>query len=729
MGERILRSRYYLVLSFLLCNSAFAAGPMLQEEAEAEEPLVKAAAEAVLLDLVVRTGDGRPVTDLRPEEVEILENGVPQPIVSMEFHGTGGIELLGPGGREGAAAVGRISPEDGSLRLANLVTLVFDNLGTEPAALARRAAFDFIDRYAGPRTWISVFNVSRRLIVLQEFTRDPEALKRAVEEATSQAPMKYYGKSDEIYRRLQEITELEEAAGLTAEPGGSEGAASGELLAQAHIARLVVNMMQFAQSLEMDESARSTLYSLLSLIQGQGLLEGRKTLVYFSEGLRVTPSVDALYQTLISEANRNNVSVYAVDARGLRAGGELTEAKEALEAAVEASRRQQMRSGGAVQRDEAMLTDRQDEIGRMNVQAKLADLAASTGGFLLANTNDYSPGMAKISEDIYAHYEIAYTPREVKYDGTFRRIEVRLKRPGLTVQSRSGYFALPPTRGVALLPFEQAMLGVLAQDTLPQDLSFRAGVLRFDPGRTRVRHKIVLQLPLADLSFREEKQGKEKQYAADFAMLALVKDAGGVVVEKVSQAYPVRGPSKNLEKVKRGEAVLIRDIRLLPGRYSVDAVAQDQGAGKFAAERFSFEVPGRKGVALSSVVVVKRTEELAKEEQDLGDPLQFQGLRLVPALGEPVLKTADNRLMLYLVVYPHPDVPYEPQLGLEFSQNGVVVGATQPQLPERDEQGNIPFVIRFPLDYFQPGTYQVRAVAQQGDTVAESVAEFVVALP
>lgn len=702
-----------------------------QRTALAEEPFVRATAEAILLDLVVRTEDGRPITDLRPDEIEVLENGIPQRIVAMEFHGRQGIEVLPPPGTEGSPGepLHVITPDQGSLRLANLVTFVFDNLGTEPAALARRAALDFIEKYAGSRTWMAVFNISRRLIVLQEFTRDPEKLKRAVEEATSQSPTKYYDKSEEIYQRMQELVRLEEEAEQVVQQGGAGAAASGDLLAQARIAELIVNMMQFAQSLEMDQSARSSLYGLLSLVQGQGLLEGRKTLIYFSQGLRVTPSVDALYQTLISEANRNNVSIYAVDARGLRAGSELEEARRALQQAVDTSRRQQQRSGGAVRREEAMLTDRQDEIGRMNVQAKLADLAASTGGFLLADTNDLSPGMEKISQDIYAHYELAYSPRDIKYDGSFRRIEVRVKRPGVVVQTRSGYFALPPTRGVPLLPFEQAMLGILASDPLPSDLDFRFGIFRFQPSGLRTGHKVVLQLPLSSLEFREEKVEKEEQYAAEFAMLALLKDATGTVVEKVSQAYPVRGPLKNLEKVRKGEAVLIRDVHLRPGAYVMEAVAQDQGAHRFSAGRLQFEVPRRRGVALSSVIVVKRTEKVEKELQNPADPLQFQGVRIVPSLGEPVLKTPGNKLMLYMVIYPDPQLPYEPRLGLEFSQNGVVIGATQPQLPGRDDRGNIPFVIRFPVDLFQPGGYEVRAVAQQGDSTAEARASFTVALP
>jgi VWFA-related protein len=693
-----------------------------------EEPVVRARAEAVLLDLVVRDKDGRPVRDLRPEEIEVLDNQEPQTIISFEFHGESGIDVVPVA--EGRSAGGPVRLEstltpDSSLRMANLVTFVFDNLGVESANLARRAAESFIDRYAGPNTWMAVFNVARRLIVLQEFTQDTAQLKAALVEATSQSPVQYYQKSDEIYARMQEASRLTEQAAAAAASGGPGAAASGPLLAQAKFAELIVNMLQLTRTLDEESQGRSSLYGLLSLVQGQGALEGRKTLIYFSEGLRVMPAVEAIFNTVIGEANRKNVSIYAVDARGLISTGQMDKAREMLEGAVDASRQQQQAGSRPVTREQAMLADRQDEIGRLNPQAGLNDLAVSTGGMLIANTNDFAPGMSKVAEDIYAHYELAYSPRNLVYDGSFRPIQVRVKRPGVTVQTRSGYMALPVTGSPALLPFERNMLSVLAAPQLPADLRLRHGILRFDASGSRVAHTLIVEMPLADLAFREDK--KQKQYEADFALLALVKDEQGKVVEKLSQSYPVRGPLKNLEAVRRGDVVFLRRLELPPGRYTLESVAHDQGASRFAARRSEFEVPApASGVRLSSVVVVKQAEELAEDQVAADDPLYFQNTKIVPSLGEPVVKTEDNKLVLFMTIYPDPSLPYEPRLGIEFSHQGTVLGATQPQLPDRDAKGRIPFFITFPMKLFPLGEHRVRAVVVQGNTSDESVAHFTV---
>lgn len=693
-----------------------------------DEPVARAVAEAVLLDLVVRDKDGKLVRDLRPEEVEILDNNEPQIILNFEFHGESGIEVMPLS--EGQAAGGPVRLEsvltpDASLRLVNLVTLVFDNLGLESAALARRAAEAFVERDAGTNTWVAVFNVARRLIVLEQFSQDRARLKAAILEATSQSPIQYYTKSDEIYAQMQEVSRLTEQAETAASAGGPGAAASGALMAQAKMAELIVNMLQYSKTLDQEAQGRSSLYGLLSLVQGQGALEGRKTLIYFSEGLRVMPAVEALFNTVIGEANRKNVSVYSVDARGLISGGHLDSARDMLSGAADASRAQQQNPARPVTREQAMLADRQDEIGRQNVQAALGDLAVSTGGMLIANTNDFTPGMARVSDDIYSHYELAYSPRNLVYDGSFRTVQVRVKRPGVTVQSRSGYFALPVSGGPVLLPFERNMLAVLASASLPSDLQLRSGILRFDRTRDRFSHTVILELPLADLVFRENK--KEKQYEADFALLALIKDREGRVVEKLSQSYPVRGPIKNMQAVRRGDAVFLRRVDLVPGQYTLEAVAHDQAASKFTAQRIRFEVPEpAAGVRLSSVVVVKRGEEVDEKQVSADDPLYFQNTKIVPGLGEPVVKSDDNKLVLFMTIYPDPSLAFEPKLGLEFSHEGKVLGATQPELPDRDEQGRIPFFITFPMKLFPPGSHRVRAVVQQGNSFDESAAEFIV---
>src|SRR5207248_6157575 len=107
-------------------------------------------------------------------------------------------------------------------------------------------------------------------------------------------------------------------------------------------------------------------------------------------------------------------------------------------------------------------------------QNTLANLAESTGGSLIANTNDFKGPLRRIEEDVQSYYEIAYAPSIKNYDGSFHTISVKTDSGDLRVQSRSGYFALPPAvQAVAgnLMPFEVPLLTALSSAQLPHDFN------------------------------------------------------------------------------------------------------------------------------------------------------------------------------------------------------------------------------------------------------------------
>ena len=84
-------------------------------------------------------------------------------------------------------------------------------------------------------------------------------------------------------------------------------------------------------------------------------------------------------------------------------------------------------------------------VSSANPQEALRELAERTGGFIIANTNNTDKLLAHVMEEVDTHYEIAYPPASEREDGHFRKIEVKLARPGLQVETRGGYFAVPDT--------------------------------------------------------------------------------------------------------------------------------------------------------------------------------------------------------------------------------------------------------------------------------------------
>ncbi|HBY62128.1 MAG TPA: hypothetical protein DEH78_20090, partial [Solibacterales bacterium] len=141
-------------------------------------------------------------------------------------------------------------------------------------------------------------------------------------------------------------------------------------------------------------------------------LPGRKTLLFFTEGLNVPPNMTDQFRNIISTANRANVSVYAVDAKGLLTAARNTSSGAMLQQATRAIQAQQTTGsrGGAVSPEQARAIDMAEESLRANVENNLQELAEETGGMLISNTNDLRLPLRQVSEDIGTYYELSYSP-------------------------------------------------------------------------------------------------------------------------------------------------------------------------------------------------------------------------------------------------------------------------------------------------------------------------------
>jgi len=162
-----------VISAALICLPALSQQPAASASAP-QSPTVKATADEVLLDIVVRDKKGKPVTDLKPEELTITDNGAPQTITSFRL--VRGAEAISQTG-----ATSKLDP----LRQLRLVTLAFEPMGElDQRKLARSAAIDLISGEQGDNVYYAVMAINTRLLVLQQFTKDKEALKRAIDRAT-----------------------------------------------------------------------------------------------------------------------------------------------------------------------------------------------------------------------------------------------------------------------------------------------------------------------------------------------------------------------------------------------------------------------------------------------------------------------------------------------------------------------------------------------------------------
>lgn len=679
--------------------------------APAQEPpptTIRVDVEEILVDIVVRDRRGRPIRDLKAGEIEVFEDGLKMEALGLRL--IEGREVLSLGERK------TLDP----LRQLRLVSLVFDRLGAESMRLAREAAQEIVKRSEKEtNVFIAVFRLDPNLRVVQEFTRDREALRRAIQYASAGTA------GPNTAARTAPAGPAAPAAPPPATPGPGQ-APDGAAFAEQAMARAIEQVSSSIESAASQMQGTMSLTSLLALIKGQQQLAGRKTAIYFSEGLFLDQNTDALFDNLVGEANRTNLTFYAVDARGLIADSQMAGAGADLVKDVARAAEAARREGGAITRADMTATDTRMNALRRNVQQNLAELAMSTGGFLIADTNDFRNPMTRVTEDVLSYYETSYRPSNRNFDGKYRKLEVRVNRPNTVVQARVGYFALPPEFRDVMFAWEIPLLKSLAENPPPRDLEFRSAVYRFSGGDGLVKGVLDLEIPLN--RFQVAKDPEQKNYYAHFSLVALLKDPQGKVVRKFQRDIPYSGPIDRLELFEAGNFIYSEPFEAAPGRYLLEAALTDRIAGKIGARRSNILLPAPPvgKAAISSLALIRRVEAVEGPDH-LGDPFRFPGGKVTPTLDARIPAGVGAQISIYCVIYTGgPKLP-KPQMFMEFLLDGQSLGKAEAPLPEPDASGAMPYIANIPAEKWPPGQYEVKAtVVQNGQVTAEESANFVI---
>jgi VWFA-related protein len=705
-----------------------------QQQPKESEQSIRITSEEVLLDVVARDKRGRPVNDLKAGEIEVYEDGVKQQVSSFRRvdrnQPVTAVTATAPAGGPAAAPSAVVDP----LRQINLVTMIFERLNNESRVLARDAATEFLKNELKPNTMIAVFSLDLRMNILQQFTNNYDRLKQAVDRATGAASTQFTEQSDTIRRELENMLRAQtNVESLSANAQQTGGAGIGQAAVEAKLAEMTINTLRTTNEAQRQQQGATSIFSLLAMVREQRRLAGRKTVLYFSEGLAVTPNLTDVFRNTISAANRSNVSFYAIDARGLQTGRVTDEAREALNAAVTANQQQQRTRGNApVTREQAKAFDTAEDSILKNSQENLAALAESTGGFLIANTNDLRAPIKRIGAELSSYYELSYLPASRVFDGKFRQITVKILRPDVTPQTRSGYFAVPPSEsgGPIVAGYEQPMLAALGAAKLPRDIEYRAAIMHFGSDAAGQHQAMTVEVPIANLNVQAD--AAKKVYRTHFALMAIIKNAEGAVVQRFSQDYPLEGPIERLDGLKRGNVVFVRNFRLPAGRYTLETVVHDREPNRFGARRAILIVPpARTNLSMSSVAVIKRVDPVDATVKDPDNPFRFADGKIIPNLGDPILPAPGTKVSFYFVVYPTASAPASasgeaPRLTLEFLLDGEVIARANPDLPKPDAEGRIPYIATVPMETFKGGRYELRAVVTQGTQAVEEHAFFTI---
>lgn len=687
--------------------------------AQPGQAVIRTGTQEVLLDVIVRDRKGKTLRDLTPDEIEVYDEGTRQKVTGFRLvSGTDAASMTG----ETAGGPKPLDP----LRQLRLVTLLFEGMDIQDRRLARDAAMDFLKQELEQNVLISVFIIDQRLHILQQFTNNRELLKQAINRATSGSFLEFQQRSAAIRKELQDARgaagAATEAMQATPLPGRGSGGSTGigSAAAQAKVAEMTLHILEFSDTLMQTELSRASIFSLMSLVKEQGALPGRKTVLYFTPGLGVSDSTKEQFRDLRAQANRAGVAVYGVDPRGVTLEAQNSPSEGMLKAAAEASASDA--TGASVNASVRSFEKASDSIFG-NARQNLSTLATETGGVLIADTNDLRGPLQRIREDVLTFYEVSYAPQSTEFDGRFHKLLVKVNRPGVRIQARAGYFALPPN-AESVTAFETPLLHALDAAELPRTFPFYSGGLRFwKMADARNACAVVVEVPHSELTFVEEPENK--RHRAHISFIAVLKDQAGQVVQRFSRDLGFYAESGRLDEFKKRNFVGTFRIDLAPGQYTLETAVMDRENMKISARRSTLVISGAaSGVALSSIAFIRNTLNAA--EGDPNDPFQVQGKRVIPTLAPEVKAGIDPGMSLFFVVAPSAGGAEKPQLAMELIKDGAALAQTAVPLPAADSRGLIPYLFSLPFAKFPPGNYELKMTASQGNTQAEERATFVV---
>lgn len=653
-------------------------------------------AERVNVDVVVRDKKDAVLRGLTAADVEIYEDGVAQAIESFDF-----VDATGVPEPEATLSPAPASP--------TFVAVALDRLGPAARRFAQQALRAYLERPWPAQSWMGVFSVDRGLGTLQAFTGDREALRRSLDRAASTATASFAGirERDTVRNAYAGLaTGFGQAHVAPAELAGPPECRATEDEVTRRFEILESRLIESYESLERDQQGYATTHALLALIGALQSLPGRKAVLLFSEGLAIPADVEASFRSVVAAANRAGVSIYGADAGGLRATSAADETRRTIDSLRTRLQLENDAADNPLARGSASsrppigglaLLEHNEDTLRLAPGSGLARLADQTGGFLIDGTNDVSAGLAEMREDLGAYYQLSYSPKNQDYDGRFRTITVKVKRPHGRLQARKGYLAVKTALPVPALDYEAPALARLESGRPPTGVALHLGGLQFPESPPEAVVPIMVEVPARGLD--------------DLTVVVLVRDASRQVLAKMSQRYALGSPAA--PAAGKGSLLFYRETRLPPGSYRIEAVAYDARSGASGAATAALEVPPAAADRLraSSLMVVGSAERLGAGETTAPGPLRYGDVLLYPNLGQPLRR--ENPLTFFVTAWPARD---RPAIGvrLEVRHDGRTVAATRAAGLRADGGGRIQLASSLPIARFTPGAYELRLTLSDG---------------
>ncbi|HMB79473.1 MAG TPA: VWA domain-containing protein [Vicinamibacterales bacterium] len=474
-----------------------------------QPPLFRAGINYVRVDVIISDKNGNPVADLQPADFDVLEDNKLQKIDTFKL-----VKLDG-----GTAESMKEPPKeirndyDEEAEAARddvrLFAIFLDDYHVRRGAsmAVRGQLARFIDTQIGPSDMVGVMYPLEATGSVR-MTRNHSAVSRGLQqflgrkyeyEPKNQFEEQYAHYPTETVERVRNQVSLSALKALIVHMGSLKEGRKSLILVSEGYTYMVPPQMR---------STDAQMPGLGNPNAGNsqaGVNDLNEDRAAWTAGLDMDTDLREVYDT----ANRNNVAIYAVDPRGLP-GFEFD-----------------INEGVGLQTDSKYLSTTMDS---------LRTLAENTDGRAIVNRNDIATGMKQITKDSSAYYLIGYNSTAAPQDGKFHEIKVRVKKPGLQVRSRKGYWALTqqevarataPSKPAVPKPVEVALANAVVRPSRASVVRSWVGMSRGENGKTRITY-VWEPLPKAPGDRREE--------PARVSLMAMAPDGSPTFRGKVPDA-------------------------------------------------------------------------------------------------------------------------------------------------------------------------------------------------
>ncbi len=607
----MLRAVLSLIAGISFLTSAFAQTlPPTPQKPTSNDEVVRVTTNLVQIDAVVTDDKGRQVTDLRPEDFEILEDKHPQQITAFAYvpGESRSADLKRNSSKENPkttavknappAITVPLKPEE----VRRTIVLVVDDLGmsVQSIDLARGALRKFVDEQMQPGDLVAIARTSGGW---WEPTSDRQLLYAAIKNVRWIS-----------WRNRVGVQALPQYTNITGDGPGADA-------------------NTFAPDVE------GTLVALEYLVEALRELPGRKSVLLFTDSFpfptnpsgttvfdpasssSVGSTIDNTYLSqltttkLIHSANTGSVVIHTIDSRGLMTTSP-TAADDSPKDSLASSQRQRVPGGSMTQlANGKWLSQVLDERGGLilDTQQRLQDLADATGGVAIKNNNDLYNGITRIMEDLKGFYLIGYRPSESTFrrskDGSvpYHEITLRVKRPGLHIRSRKGFYGTPVENTTPPPPrtMPEQMVAAINSPFTASGLRTELTAL-FGNGLSGPFVRVFLHVDARDLPFVDQPDGWH-QTVID--VLASSYELNGRISDQMARSDTIRARGNSYERMLRNglDYELIVPIKN-PGAFQMRAAVRDAATKRFGTVFRLVDVPDLKKnrLALSGITLSNR---------------------------------------------------------------------------------------------------------------------------